>query len=164
MPRTIGFIDASIFDEHDTGSHPENPFRLAAVRAAIAESPVRRRLAPLDFDAATTTDLIQAHSPELVRTIERIAMAGGAWIDGDTVVTPQSFEVAANAAGAAIRVVRAVMTGEYPAAAALVRPPGHHATPDRAMGFCLFNNVAVAAAYARERLGVERSLIIDFDV
>ncbi|MFN8534110.1 MAG: histone deacetylase [Dehalococcoidia bacterium] len=161
---TVGFVDDPIFDNHHTGQHPENAGRLAAIRGAILSSDVRQSLARLTFAPASDDDLALAHTPQHVARIRQIADRGGAWIDGDTVVTEASFDVAAHAAGAAIRTVDAVLTGEYSAALAIVRPPGHHATPNRAMGFCLFNNVAVAALVARERFNIERTLIVDFDV
>jgi acetoin utilization deacetylase AcuC-like enzyme len=163
MP-TVGFIDDPIFDNHRTGSHPENAGRLAAIRMAIATSESREALVPLTYRPATEDELALAHSPQHIARIRQIADHGGAWVDGDTVVTEASYDVAVHAVGAATRAVEAVVTGEQPTALAIVRPPGHHATPTRAMGFCLFNNAAIAALVARERFAVERTLLIDFDV
>ncbi|MCS6802440.1 MAG: histone deacetylase [Chloroflexota bacterium] len=162
--QRVGVIDDPIFDSHRTGSHPENAGRLAAIRMAIANSEARRAIVPLAFRPATEEELALAHAERHIARIRQIADRGGAWIDGDTIVTEASYDVAVHAAGAAARAVEAVLSGELPTAFALVRPPGHHATPDRAMGFCLFNNAAIAALVARERFGIERTLLIDFDV
>jgi acetoin utilization deacetylase AcuC-like enzyme len=113
---------------------------------------------------ATESELALAHAPEHVERIRRLDESGGRSIDPDTAVVRGSFEAATHAAGALLSAVDEVLGGDAAAAYCLVRPPGHHATRDRAMGFCLFNNVAVAAAYARARHGVERSAIVDFDV
>ncbi|GIW07786.1 MAG: histone deacetylase [Dehalococcoidia bacterium] len=162
--QTVGIVDDPIFDSHHTGQHPENAGRLAAIRMAIASSHSRRALVPLAYRPATDEELTLAHRPQHVARIRQIADRGGAWVDGDTIVTDASFDVAIHAAGAASRAVEAVLRGEQPTALAIVRPPGHHATPDRAMGFCLFNNAAIAALIARHRFGIERTLLIDFDV
>jgi len=114
--------------------------------------------------AATAAELALVHTPEHVERIRRLDESGGRSIDPDTAVVPGSYEAATHAAGALLSAVDEVLAGEADAAYCLVRPPGHHATRDRAMGFCLFNNVAVGAAYARERHGIERVAIVDFDV
>ena len=104
------------------------------------------------------------HHEQYISYIQEVAQKGGGWLDADTVMSPNSYDAALYAAGGVIKATEAVMNGEVASAFALVRPPGHHATPQRAMGFCLFNNVAVAAKYALARYGLERILIIDFDV
>jgi acetoin utilization deacetylase AcuC-like enzyme len=104
------------------------------------------------------------HSEQLLRRVRQLASYGGGQFDSDTYVTADSWEVAALAAGAAVGAVEAVLGGGARNAFALVRPPGHHATPSRAMGFCLINNIAVAARYAQRELGVARVAIIDYDV
>jgi len=98
-----------------------------------------------------------------VQRVERVALAGGGWLDPDTVVSPGSYKAALYAAGANLVAVEAILAGQATAAFCLVRPPGHHACPERAMGFCLFNNIAVAARYAQDKHGLERILIADFD-
>ncbi|MER3438998.1 MAG: histone deacetylase, partial [Chloroflexota bacterium] len=112
---------------------------------------------------ADPNDVERVHNPWYIETVERLAERGGGWLDADTYVTPQSYDVALLAAGAAVAAVDAVLGGVVPRAFALVRPPGHHATPERGMGFCLFNNIAIAAARALSH-GLERVLIFDWDV
>src|SRR3972149_6795803 len=113
--------------------------------------------------AATVEELLLVHDKELVSRVYK-ASETGAWLDAGTVVSPRSYEVARYAAGGVIKATDAVMNGEVSSVFALVRPPGHHATPSQAMGFCLFNNVAIAAKYALKQYGLERIAIIDFDV
>ncbi len=152
--------------EHDTGPyHPENAERLRAVLAALeAEefAPLLREEAPL----ATVEQLARVHPKEYVEAILAIHPDLGEPInlDGDTVMSSGSAEAAARAAGGAIKAVDAVMEGWARAVFVAVRPPGHHAEPNRPMGFCLFNNAAVAAVHARKHWGVERVAVVDFDV
>ncbi len=143
--------------------HPEVPGRIEAIDAALGAADwlgSERRLAP----AATRRELEAVHSPELIDQIEALAAGGGGAIDPDTAVVEASWEAALHAAGGACEMVRALASGGARAGFSLLRPPGHHAERDRAMGFCLFNNVAVAAQLAIEELGVERVLIVDWDV
>jgi acetoin utilization deacetylase AcuC-like enzyme len=111
--------------------------------------------------AATADELARVHAPELVALIEQCSLDGGGWIDADTATNPASFDAALLAAGAGLSAVEALDAGEADSAFCAVRPPGHHATPTRAMGFCLFNNVAVTAAALAAR--GERVLIVDYD-
>ncbi|MCU0231683.1 MAG: histone deacetylase [Acidobacteria bacterium] len=148
---------------HDPGpGHPERPARLEAVLAALRARPVAGTewRAPR---AATREQVARVHDPVYVDAVE--ALRGQyAVLDGDTFTSPRTVEAAWLAAGAAVDAVEAVVRGEARRAFALVRPPGHHAERDHAMGFCFFNNVAIAAAHAREALGCERVLIVDWDV
>jgi acetoin utilization deacetylase AcuC-like enzyme len=150
--------------EHDTGSHPENATRLSETMALLEKTALLRELVVLEPQPASEELLLAVHSPAHVQAIKALGDRGGGWIDGDTVMSPGSYRAALFAAGGAVRAVEALLSGEAQAAFALVRPPGHHATPGRAMGFCLFNNIAVAAAYALHQRGLERVLIVDFDV
>ena len=143
--------------------HPEAPGRIAAIDAALAAADwlgAERLEAP----AATRGELEGVHSSELVDGIERLARAGGGVIDADTAVGRDSWEAALHACGGACELVRALTAGRAAAGFALLRPPGHHAERSRAMGFCLFNNVAVAAQLALAEHGVSRVLILDWDV
>ncbi|KAF1696836.1 histone deacetylase family protein [Pseudoxanthomonas daejeonensis] len=149
--------------EHDTG--PEHPERAARLRAVL--DALRRAypdLAWLEAPAARRGDLLRVHAAALVDEVLVPVPAGLRRLDPDTVVGPGSGRAALHAAGAGIAAVDAVMSGDDETAFCAVRPPGHHATGDAVMGFCLFNNVAVAAAHARDRHGLERIAIVDFDV
>jgi acetoin utilization deacetylase AcuC-like enzyme len=150
---------------HETGSfHPESPDRLRAVLAALEREEFayhERREAP----RATVEQLSRAHSAAYVMGLLRGMPAEGLrQIDADTVVSPGSGEAALRAAGAVVAAVDAVVAGEARNAFCAVRPPGHHAEPAQAMGFCLFNNVAVGAYHARAVHGFKRIAIVDFDV
>src|SRR5581483_4727734 len=160
MSRDVGFLYDPLFLEHDTGSHPENAGRLRATMALLEESGVLGRLRRLDARDATPEELALVHDPRYVAAVRRAAAEGGGWADPDTLITPRSYDAAVRAAGAVLAAVDAVMRREVAAAFALVRPPGHHATPRQAMGFCLFNSVAVAAAHVLARHGLERIAIV----
>ncbi len=152
--------------EHDAGDwHPERPDRLRAVLAAL-EAPV---FAPLLREAApraTREQLLLAHPGDYVDAILAIRPRPGELVqlDADTAMNAGSAEAALRAAGAAVAGVDAVMEGAVRAAFAAVRPPGHHAEPARPMGFCLFNNAAIAALWARAQYGLQRVAVVDFDV
>jgi acetoin utilization deacetylase AcuC-like enzyme len=144
--------------------HPEAPERLAAVQERLAAGLVGSgRGAWVEAPLAQRADVLRVHDPEHLRRLEALDRAGGGMLDPDTAMGPGSLEAALRAAGAAIRATENAMAGGGPAFCP-VRPPGHHATPGRAMGFCLLNNVAVAARVAMDRLGAERVLIVDWDV
>ena len=159
-----GFVYDPIYLEHDTGGHPENSRRLEVIISHLEQAGLKQRLVPIKPRPAAPEELEMVHSKAHVARVREMAQKGGGWLDPDTVVSPASYDAALYAAGGAIEAVAAVMDGEANSAFALVRPPGHHATAGRAMGFCLFNNIAVAARYALEKLGLERLAIIDFDV
>ncbi|MHC8509768.1 MAG: histone deacetylase family protein [Rhodospirillales bacterium] len=150
--------------EHDTGAgHPECPDRLRAVLAAL-DADVFKSLEHHEAPLCETAALERVHAPNYVRDVfESVPQTGRFNIDTDTLMSPKSGEAALRAAGGAVAAVDAVMNGADNAFAA-VRPPGHHAERDRAMGFCLFNNVAVAAEHARAAHGLTRVAVIDFDV
>ena len=160
----VGIVYDAIYLEHDTGDHPENAQRLEAVASYLRTSGVWDRLVQVQAKPASVDDLRRVHTMHLIDTVQRIAKAGGGAVDYDTVIGPRSYEVARSAAGGVIAAVDATLAGRVSSAYALVRPPGHHATAARAMGFCLFNNVAVAARWALEVAGVERLAIVDIDV
>ena len=152
--------------EHDAGDwHPERPDRLRAVLGALeapAFDPLLREMAP----RATREQLLLAHPAGYVDAILAIRPEPGELVqlDGDTAMNAGSAEAALRAAGAAVAAVDAVMDGSARAAFAAVRPPGHHAEPARPMGFCLFNNAAIAALWGRARYGLRRVAVVDFDV
>ncbi len=153
--------------EHDPGQglpgHPERPERLRAIEAALAERDWlgwERREAP----AASEEELTLVHPAAHIERIRDLCRAGGGAIDADTFASAASWEAALRSAGGACEMVRTLLSGEAGVGFAAGRPPGHHAEPERAMGFCLFDNVAVAAALAIAELGVERVFIVDWDV
>ncbi len=148
---------------HDTGpDHPERPARLRAVLHALeaAHPDLDWQQAP----PASRGQLLRVHDPHLLDAVLESAPRELQPLDPDTVLSPQSAEAALRAAGAGVAAVDAVLSGRTRRAFCAVRPPGHHATPAAAMGFCLFNNVAVAARHAIDRHGLERVAIVDFDV
>jgi acetoin utilization deacetylase AcuC-like enzyme len=150
---------------HENGpGHPESPARLEAVEAGLERELVARGLAEwLEAPAVADEDLLRVHTAAHLDRLRRTDRAGGGVLDADTAMGPGSLEAAWRAAGAAVLAAERALRGAGPAFCA-VRPPGHHATPDHAMGFCLLNNAAVAARTALERLGAERVLIVDWDV
>jgi acetoin utilization deacetylase AcuC-like enzyme len=151
--------------EHDPGQHhPESPARLRAVLAALAV-PEFAGLARREAPEAALDDIARVHPSRFVAAmLAAVPTSGHAGIDADTVLSPQSGRAALRAAGAATAAVDAVIAGEADNAFCAVRPPGHHAEPSRAMGFCLFNNVAIGALRAREAHGLARVAVVDFDV
>jgi acetoin utilization deacetylase AcuC-like enzyme len=148
---------------HETGGHPEQPARMVAIERELEARGwlgYERVLSP----AAERARLTAVHTERHVDAIQRLAEAGGGQIDLDTIVSPGSFEAAQHAAGGAVELVDRLLSGSAPTGFSAHRPPGHHATPTRAMGFCLFNNVAIAARSALDVHGLERVMIIDWDV
>ena len=160
----VGFVYDPVFLEHDMGSHPENGSRMTATMALLEECGVLSRLTRIDTRVATPDELALAHDPRYVAAIHAAADEGGGWIDPDTLITPRSYDVAATVVGGTLNALDALVRGDVSSAYCLVRPPGHHATPVQAMGFCLFNHNAIAAAHARRAHGLERVAIVDFDV
>src|SRR5271156_6800791 len=151
--------------DHDPGRHhPESPARLRAVLAAL-DDPEFARLERCEAPQATRADLLRVHPRRHVeRILAAVPKTGHVGIDADTVLSPASGEAALRAAGAVVAAVDAVMAKQADNAFCAVRPPGHHAEPQRAMGFCLFNNAAVGALRAREVHGLARVAVVDFDV
>jgi len=152
--------------EHDTGfGHPERPARFDAVLAALAAAGLREKMSVLEPRAVTNDDLLLAHAPEYIALAEREIRSGADNLStGDTAISRHSWDAALKAAGSALAAVDGVISGKVKRAFCVVRPPGHHANADRGMGFCVFNNIALAARHAQRRHGVERVLIVDWDV
>ncbi len=148
---------------HDTGSHPENAGRLRAIEAELERRSwlgLERREAP----AASRGQLLRVHAPEHLDAVEALCARGGGMIDADTLASEGSWEAALHAAGGAASAAETLLAGDAPFALCCLRPPGHHAERARAMGFCLLNNVAVAARHALDACGADRVLILDWDV
>ena len=161
-----GLVSDPGYLEHDTGpSHPESPQRLSAILSRLHAAEYRDRLSLITAPLVDRTWLETVHTPRHIDGIARaIPSSGLAYLDADTPVSPGSYRAALKAVGGTLAAIDAVMTAQVANAFCAVRPPGHHAEPSRAMGFCLFNNVAVGARYAQRRWGLARVLILDWDV
>jgi len=154
-----------IFLQHDTGyGHPENAKRLENTVRHLKQSKLWEQLRVEKPRSATEEEISLVHPVTYIRDINQIANTGGGWLDGDTVVSTASYDAAVHAAGAPLTAIDLIMKGEEKNAFCLVRPPGHHAAPTRGMGFCLFNNVAIAAKYIQSKYRLEKIFIIDWDV
>jgi acetoin utilization deacetylase AcuC-like enzyme len=162
---TTAILYHPLYLEHYQPGHPESPERLKAIMAALDASPIKPRLTRVEPRPISLERLCRVHTPDYVASIRDTAASGGdAWHGGETYVCPHSYDAALLAAGGFVSLVEAVVRGDVTNGFALVRPPGHHASPDQGEGFCLFNNVAVAARVARDELGISRVLIVDWDL
>jgi acetoin utilization deacetylase AcuC-like enzyme len=152
------------FLEHNTGRHPERPARLLRTIARLEETGVAAQCIRPTWQPATRAQLELVHEASHIDRVVATADRGGGMLDPDTVVSRASADVAGLAAGAACDAVERVLASQAKTALCLLRPPGHHALAERTMGFCLFNNIAVAARVASAEHGVQRILVIDWDV
>lgn len=159
-----GYVYDPIYLKHETGAHPERPERLEAIMNALRGEGLLDILVTVHPRAATVEEILYVHSQRHVDHVRQVAASGGGYLDPDTVLSSRSYDAALMAAGGTINAVDAVLEGRATDVMALVRPPGHHATVDSGMGFCLFNNVAIAARHAQKARGIGRIMIIDFDV
>jgi acetoin utilization deacetylase AcuC-like enzyme len=171
--RKTGFLFEEIYLWHDAaagafptqpGQHFENPETKRRFRDLLAVSGLLEQLPPIKAHPASEDDLARLHTRRYIAEIKRWSAERGGEAGEFTPFGPGSFEIAALAAGGVMQAVKAVVTGEVDNAYALVRPPGHHAEPDRGRGFCIFGNIAVAILYAKASLGVERVAVVDWDV
>jgi len=153
--------------DHKTGlGHPESPARLKVIMRKLNKSGLLEtgKCFLVEPESASVEDVELVHESDYVKLVQRVCASGGGLLDlGDTIVSPESFEVALFAVGGAVKAVDLVMAGEFRNAFALVRPPGHHAGPYYAMGFCIFNNTAIAATRLLRHFNLERILILDVD-
>jgi acetoin utilization deacetylase AcuC-like enzyme len=161
---STGLIYHDIYLEHNTGRHPENEMRLSNTTAHFRATGLWDRFQTIEARAAEIDEIAALHDSEQIAYAKRLQDEGGGYADMDTPVSDRSFDAALWAAGGMMAGADAIMAGEVDNAMCLVRPPGHHATPNRSMGFCIFNNIALAALHLRRVHGLERILIADFDV
>ena len=163
---STAFISHADSLQHEMGSHhPECPARVQAIEDQLILSRIDAYLTYIDPPLATEQQLALVHTPEHIERVKSSSPASGYYtIDGDTTMNPYTWQAALRSAGGAIAAVDAVMNKKASNAFSCLRPPGHHAEPHQAMGFCFFNNVAIAAKYALEHYGLERVAVIDFDV
>ena len=163
---STAYISHPDFMKHEMGRHhPECPERIAAIEDQLIQSRLDTHLKRIDPPLASEADITRVHSEDHLAFVKSKAPSSGyAMIDGDTIMNPATWTVSLRAAGAAMAAVDAVMQGEVNNAFCAIRPPGHHAEPHRSMGFCVFNNVAIATRYAIEKYDLDRVAVIDFDV
>lgn len=161
---TTALLRSNLHQQHDEPRHVEQAARLVAIERAIDAAGLNGQLVEITPRPAREAQIRAVHGARMIETLQYISYEGEAWLDSDTYVMLGSWDAAAMAAGAAIDAVDAVCSKQVNNAFALVRPPGHHATPSQSMGFCLLNNVAIAARYAITQLGLERVAIVDYDV
>jgi acetoin utilization deacetylase AcuC-like enzyme len=161
---TTAYCYDPLYLEHNLPGHPENRARLERVMLTLADEGLLAHMTPVAPRPVDLDLLARVHRQSYIVTLKDFAESGGGHIDADTYVAPRSYDAALLAAGGAVELVRAVLAGRACNGIALVRPPGHHATRARGTGFCLFNNVAVAAMAALVEPGVSRVLIVDWDV
>ncbi|MBI4390001.1 MAG: histone deacetylase [Nitrospinae bacterium] len=159
-----GYIYHPFYLQHHTEPHPENPGRVEAIHNKIQQDPIYPKLILSGPREALPEEIALNHDPAYVRAVREACAEGVRYLDADTVVSSASYKAALLSAGAGIAAVDLVLDGVCDNAFCAVRPPGHHAERDRAMGFCLFNNVAIAAHYARRKRGLNKVFIFDWDV
>jgi len=166
MNRTA-VVFSPIYYQHNPGrSHPESAKRLAAIVSELKKNKLSRgkNWQFVEPEKARIKDVALVHDPEYIKLVEAVCKSGGGLLDsGDTVASPESFNVALYAVGGTLKAVKLVMEKRFENAFALVRPPGHHAEKFRAFGFCVFNNIAIAARFLLKKFGLKRILILDID-
>lgn len=165
MSKKVGVVRGDIFLRHDTGwGHPENAERLVSIYGMLDQGGLAKDLETVKLKRASKAEVCLVHSERLYETIFDTEGRNQSYLDGDTPTSPESFGAALYAAGSTADLVEKVLAGDLKSGFALVRPPGHHSEHDRAMGFCLFNNIAIAAANALHKKLIKKAAIIDFDV
>lgn len=167
----IGIISSDIFKEHDTSEmketgkyiHPESPQRIDAIFDHIKNTEVWKLAEKIPVRKITEEELLKVHTPEYLKSLIEFCQKGGGRIDEDTVTCIKSFDIARIAAGSVLQAVDYVMQDKLKKVFCIIRPPGHHAVPESAMGFCLFSNISLGAVYALSKYNLERIMIIDWD-
>ena len=164
MKKVSVFLD-KLFVDHDNGpGHPESPHRILVIADSLRENGFMDRLVKYPPRDATKEEITRVHQPSYYYRLEATRSRPRVWLDADTSTCPVSFDAARRAAGAVLEAVDRVTAGELDVGFPMVRPPGHHAETDRAMGFCLFNNVAVGAAHALAERGLSKVAVLDWDL
>ena len=164
MPK-VGFLTSDLFQQHlAPPGHPECPERLASLLDYLTTRPIYPELTHIEPTPADLRWIQTIHDAQHIEQIREASNAGPMFLDHETTVSPRSYDAAVLAVGALLAACDAVVAGQVGRAFCAVRPPGHHAEADRAMGFCLFNNVAIAARYLQQHHGLERVCIVDWDV
>lgn len=166
MPASPVLVTDLAYEKHDTGyGHPEQPARIKAVLGALDKAGLSEKFRKVKPRPCEDADILRCHTPEYLASVKADVTAGATHLrTGDTNISHASLDVARLAAGGLLAAVDEVLGGQAPNAFCVSRPPGHHATPNKGMGFCLFNNVALAARYAQEKHGVSKILVVDWDV
>jgi acetoin utilization deacetylase AcuC-like enzyme len=159
-----GLVYDDIYLEHRTEPHPEQALRLSATMGHLEGTGLLSEVVRIPPRAVDREDLLMAHEPSMVEAVFRTCEAGGGAMDMDTPVGPRSCEAAVMAVGGHFEAADRIVKGEVSNALCLTRPPGHHATPTRSMGFCLFNNISLCARYLQREHGISKVLIVDWDV
>ena len=161
---SVGYVNDTIYQQHDTVDHVEGKDRLTAIDTVLQKTRIKEQLTLISPRPATINEIAAIHDTDYINYLKCEIENGGGWLDPDTYVSRGSWDAALYAAGGLINAVDTVMNKKASSAFALVRPPGHHAVRSHQMGFCLFNNVAIAAKSALHNYDIKRILIIDFDV
>ncbi len=165
-PSNSVLVSDVAFEKHVTGfGHPEQPARNKAVLKALDNAGISDKFRKVEPRPCEDSDILRCHSGKYLNTVKADVKAGETQLStGDTAICPASLDIGRLAAGATLAAVDEVLAGKAFNAFCVVRPPGHHATPDKGMGFCLFNNIAIAARYAQKKHGIGKILIVDWDV
>jgi len=164
MMKKTGFLFSKNFFDHQTGNHPECSERLTAIQSALCTSGIEKDLIFVEPEKATQEQISLIHSMDYIKSVLDSCQNGDRFLDFDTMICPESYDTAILAIGGVLKVLNLIKAGALNNGFCAVRPPGHHAESNRAMGFCLFNNVAIAARYAIQNLGLQKVFIIDWDV
>ncbi|MDP3981124.1 MAG: histone deacetylase [Chlamydiota bacterium] len=160
----IAFAYDARFLEHDMKDHPECAGRLRSIMDYLQDAAISSQLIQVKVSEASEAELALIHNPQYIQSLQDFCKSGDQWIDADTYVLPCSYDIARLAVGAVLNAIKTVHQGLVKKAFCAVRPPGHHAASDMAMGFCLFNNIAIGARFIQKQKWGDKILIIDWDV
>ena len=161
---STGYIYDPIFLKHQMEGHVESPERLRVIMNCLEQEGILAKLTQVSFHWATEEDLLLVHSKQMIQQVKAVVNEAPNWLDMDTYVSADSYQVALAAVGGGMALVSQIAEGKIDNGTALLRPPGHHASIHRSMGFCLFNNIAIAARYLQKQYQMEKIAIIDWDV